>query len=377
VNVAPAEPPSLTNTATVSGGGELNTANNTASNITTIGPGSDLTISKSHSGSFRQGQTGAIYTITVSNSGSAPSSGAVLFGDSVPAGLTPTAAAGAGWTCNITGQNVDCTRNDALNAGASYPAITLMVNVAPAAPPSLTNTAAVLNFVDVNLNNNSATDVATILPGADLTIAKSHTGNFTQGQTATYTVTVTNVGVGPASGTVVVADPMPLPLTPSTASGSGWSCAVLTNLIECQRSDALGPGASYPPITMSARIASNAAPILNTATVNGGGDGNASNNSASDTAAVTPAPDLMITKRHTGPSSGTAGNLHVDGEQCGRLALAAGPGHDIYLQACFPPRRAWVDLQHRSRRELQPQRPRTERAGDHADSERLTPLRRL
>ena len=36
---------------------------------------------------------------------------------------------------------------------------------------------------DINSANNSLADVTTIVPGADLTITKSHTGNFTQGQT--------------------------------------------------------------------------------------------------------------------------------------------------------------------------------------------------
>ncbi len=29
--------------------------------------------------------------------------------DTLPAGLTPTAASGNGWTCPITGQTVTCT----------------------------------------------------------------------------------------------------------------------------------------------------------------------------------------------------------------------------------------------------------------------------
>ena len=77
----------------------------------------------------------------MSNIGGGPTSGPVTVNDTLPAGLMPTAAAGAGWVCNIAGQAVSCTRADALNVGASYPAITLTVNVAPAAPPSLTNTA--------------------------------------------------------------------------------------------------------------------------------------------------------------------------------------------------------------------------------------------
>ena len=115
--------------------------------------------------------------------------------DTLPAGLTPTAAAGAGWVCNIAGQAVSCTRSDALNVGASYP-ITLTVNVAPAAPPLMTNTATVSGGGEINTANSTASDITTIGPGPDLTITKSHSGNFFLGQTgAVYTITVSNPGL--------------------------------------------------------------------------------------------------------------------------------------------------------------------------------------
>ena len=302
VNVAPAAPPSLTNTATVSGGGEINTANNTASDITTIGPGPDLTINKSHSGNFLQGQTGAIYTITVSNPGSAPTTGVVTVTDNVPAGLVPTSAAGAGWICSISGQDVTCTRSDPLATGQSYPPITLTVNVQPGAPGSVTNAVTVSGGGDVNPANNSATDVTAIVPGADLTITKSHTGNFTQGQTgATYTVTVTNSGVGPTTAPVTVTDTFPLGLTPTAAVGGGWSCSVGAQAVGCSRSDALAAGASYPPITITVNVASDApATVTNVVGVSGGGDSNSANNTASDATTIMAGADLTVTKTHTG-----------------------------------------------------------------------------
>ena len=44
VNVAANAPASVTNTATVSGGGEINTANDTATDLTTITQLPDLTV---------------------------------------------------------------------------------------------------------------------------------------------------------------------------------------------------------------------------------------------------------------------------------------------------------------------------------------------
>ena len=89
-------------------------------------------------------------------------SGPVTVNDTLPVRLTPTAAVGAGWVCNIAAQVVSCTRADALNAEASYPAITLTVNVAPAAPRSLTNTAHVSGGGEINTANNTASDITTI-----------------------------------------------------------------------------------------------------------------------------------------------------------------------------------------------------------------------
>ena len=292
----------MTNTATVSGGGDVNSSNNSASDPTTIIAVADLTLTKTHTGNFLQGQVGATYTLTVSNVGSGPSSGAVTVTDTVPAGLTPTAAAGTGWVCNIAAQAVSCTRADVLNAGASYPAITLTVNVAPTAPSSLTNTARVSGGGGINTANNTASDITTIAPGADLTITKSHTGNFTQGQTgATYTVTVTNAGVGSTSGSVTVTDNVPVGLVPTSAAGAGWTCNIAAQAVICNRSDPLAPGQSYPAITLAVSVQPDApASVTNTAVVSAGGDVNSSNNSASDPTTIIAVADLTLAKTHAG-----------------------------------------------------------------------------
>ena len=96
--MASTAPASVTNQVTVSGGGETNTANNTASDPTTIAPVplADLTVTKTHAGGFTQGQTGATYTVTVSNAGTGPTSGAVTVVDTLPGGLTATALTGRG-----------------------------------------------------------------------------------------------------------------------------------------------------------------------------------------------------------------------------------------------------------------------------------------
>src|SRR5438876_289774 len=95
----------------------------------------------------------------------------------------------------------------------------------------------------------SAKDSTIVVPNPPvLTVAKTHTGNFTQGQQgASYTVIVSNVaGAGTTSGTVTVTDAAPTGLTLASLAGTGWQCAGTG----CNRSDALPGGASYLPITV-------------------------------------------------------------------------------------------------------------------------------
>ncbi len=298
VTVAANAPASVTNTATVSGGAETNTTNNTATDATTIGAGPDLTITKAHTGSFVQGQTGATYTIIVTNSGGAGTTGTLTVADSLPAGLTATALAGTGWTCTVA--PLSCTRTEPIAAGASAPPLTLTVNVANNAPATVTNTATVSGGGETNATNNTATDVTTIGAGPDLTIRKTHAGSFTQGQTgATYTVTVINSGGAATTGTITAADALPAGLTATGLSGSGWNCTLGT--LTCTRGDPIAPGASAPPLTLTVTVAANApASVTNTTTVSGGGESNTTNNTATDVTTVGAGPDLTIAKTQAG-----------------------------------------------------------------------------
>src|SRR5438128_2132930 len=178
----------------------------------------DLIITKTHTGNFTVGQTGATYTITVTNNGTVSSTTAlVTVADTLPTGLTATAITGSGWSCTLA--PLTCTRSEALAGGASYPVITLTVNVASDAPASVTNTVTVSSGGDTNAGNNTANDT-TIINRADMTITKTHTpSNFVQGQTGTYTITSRNSGTASTSGTVTVTDTLPTGLTATTLIG--------------------------------------------------------------------------------------------------------------------------------------------------------------
>src|SRR4029450_9649772 len=164
VNIASNAPASVTNTAEVSGGGEVNAANNTASDVTTIGSGPDLTITNARTATLTQGQRGTspVYNLLVRNIGASATTGTVILINSVPPGLIPGAAGGTGWTCSIAVQSVTCTRGDALAAGASYPTVAIAVDVESDAPASVTITAAIVGGGERDTSNNTATEPAQI-----------------------------------------------------------------------------------------------------------------------------------------------------------------------------------------------------------------------
>jgi uncharacterized repeat protein (TIGR01451 family) len=306
-NVASGAPTALTNTVTVAGGGDANPANNTASDPTTISPGPDLTVTKSHSGNFRQGQTGALYTILVKNIGVAATAGTVTFQDNAPTGLTITAASGTGWTCTVAGTSATCTRADALAAGQSFPPVSLTVDVRPDAPASVTNNVIAGGGGDVNPSNNTAADPTVIAAAPDLTVTKTHVGNFVQGQVgAVFTIVAKNVGQEATSGVVTLTDSLPAGLVATAASGTGWTCSVTNQSVTCTRSNSIGPGASFPPVSLVVDVAANAPSTLtNVATISGGGNVNNSNDTATDTVTIGSAPDLTITKTHVGTGFAT------------------------------------------------------------------------
>lgn len=299
VNVAANAPSLVTNSATVSGGGEANVANNTANDPTNI-LASDLVVSKSHfgpiNGNFFQGETGAIYTITVQNVGTLATSGTVTVVDTLPvAGLTATAISGTGWSCTLG--TLTCTRSDALAPNTPYPVITVTVDVSLSAPASVTNIATVSGGGEVNTGNDVAQDLTTILPPPhpDLAPFMNHSFlNFVQGQTGGfYRIDITNVGTATTSGTVTVTDTLPTGLAPTDVSGVGWTCTAGATST-CTQSTPLVINDSYAPIFITVAIAANApTSVVNTVTVSGGGDTNNANNSFSDpTSIAAPLVDL-------------------------------------------------------------------------------------
>jgi uncharacterized repeat protein (TIGR01451 family) len=230
-----------------------------------------LVIVSSHTGNFFQGQQNAYYTLTVNNNGGGnPTVGQVKVTETLPVGMTLVQMIGDGWSCS---GNI-CTRSDLLLATLEYPPITVIVNVASTAASPLTNIAVVSGGGSASSTSNDVTDINTTAPSnpPSLSVSITHTGNFTQGQqNATYTLTVNNAhGASTTNGSVFVDEVLPAGLTLVSMVGTGWTCS----LDSCSRADTIGGGSSYPTITVTVDVASNApASVTNMAVVSGGGSG--------------------------------------------------------------------------------------------------------
>jgi uncharacterized repeat protein (TIGR01451 family) len=203
----------------------------------------DMTITKGHSPiNFVQGSTGS-YTLTATNASvgtSASTTAAVTVTDTLPTGITPTSATGTGWgpgvnACSIVGQTMTCTRSDALAPGTSYPPITITISVALTAPSTVTNTATVAGGGEANTANDTATDVANVLPptDADMAITKTASPNpVLQGNALTYTLGVTNNGPAIATN-VTVTDPLPSQVSYVSATSTQGTCSQAGGTVTC------------------------------------------------------------------------------------------------------------------------------------------------
>ena len=160
---------SVANTATVSGGSEVNTANDTATGTITFAAVSDLTLTMAVPTTTVPGGSGT-YTFTATNAGGAATSGTVTVTDTFPVSVTPGSATGTGWTCTTSGQAVSCTRADALSPAGSYPALSVPVTFAATASGSIANTATVSGGSEVNTTDDTATGTITFAAVSDLTL---------------------------------------------------------------------------------------------------------------------------------------------------------------------------------------------------------------
>ncbi len=310
----------VVNTANVSGGGDpvCPSATTARCNSTTTTPlnAPALTLTKTASSSAFVVGTPASYTLSVQNTGTTATSTTATVTDTIPTGLTiGTLPAG----CTAAGQVVTCTIAAGLAVNATTSFVIPVTPTSTAATP-VVNTANVSGGGDpvcpsaTTARCNSTTTTPLNAPALTLTKTASSSA-FVVGTPASYTLTVTNTGTTATTAASTVTDTIPTGLTIGTlpagctAAGQVVTCTVPTN-------QATGAAAAVSFIIPVTPTASAASPVVNSASVRGGGDPGC-------TATTTPLPGRC------NPTTSTPLNAPDMTSAITGLPLAAAPGATV------------------------------------------------
>ena len=110
-------------------------------------------------------------------------------------------------------------------------------------------------------------------PEVDLSMVKTHVGDFTVGSTNTWTLTVTNAGPAAAEAPVTITDSLPVDVTYVDSVGDDWACTAAAATVTCTFVDDFGTPVALDDATTTSvgirvNIDAGAAPgVTNTATV--------------------------------------------------------------------------------------------------------------
>jgi uncharacterized repeat protein (TIGR01451 family) len=298
----------ISNSAVVSISGsatDYNSTNDLSVVNTTVTGGTDLAVTKTVSAPTIGGGQPVSFTLAPRNLGPFTAS-AVVVTDSVPTGFSAISASGAGWTCNVVGNDVSCSRASYAVGSANNITVLATAPLVPVAVTFTNSTTIGSSTPDGVAGNNSGTVNVTIVPdGVDLSITKARAPNpVAEGGNITSTMRVTNHGPrAAAAGEVSIVDTLPAGETyVGKASGADWSCSAAGQLVTCLYTQPLALNASTSFIALNT-TASAAGTLTNTAcavyTSPVLSDPVASNNCASASVVATPGPasiDLQLLK---------------------------------------------------------------------------------
>ncbi|HET9577237.1 MAG TPA: hypothetical protein VFP44_05380, partial [Usitatibacter sp.] len=255
-------------------------------------------------------------TITVSN-GNASAIAITSVTDTLPAGMTVASTPNIANSC--AGGTVTNTSGSVTLTGGSVPAngaCAFSIDVtSSAAGASLVNTIPA-GALTTNAGSNAVAASATlnVRPAADLSITKTTAATVASGAALTYTIVVSNAGPSPASGAQLTDN------VPAAVTGVAASCGSPTGGAACGAVNVSGnavtstittlPAGSSVTFTITgtapaAGTFTNSASVVTPAGVvdpTDPGRTGAGNNTASANTTVV-APDLRVTKSHTGSFS--------------------------------------------------------------------------
>jgi uncharacterized repeat protein (TIGR01451 family) len=281
--------------------------------VTKAEPAPRLTTVISPVGTFTSPGTGAYQATVTDDPAAGPTTGTTTETFNVPAGQTVTSAAGNGWQCSVSGQQVTCTTAATVQPGGSFPPVTIAVKVPAGSPSSVSPTGSVTTDGQATPSQSDPVTipVSQVGPtnpsrGPDLGVTITPQGALVSGDNGTLQLGVSNAaGAGQTTGTVTLTYTVPSGTLVTSASGKGWTCTVTRWLVTCTRpgtgADALAGGASYPPVTLVSALCHKAVCTLEgvTATVNTPGDAKPGGSTLTEDIAVQRQSSVQVTMTGT------------------------------------------------------------------------------
>ncbi len=316
--------PSVSNTATVNGGGDPTCPAATRCSSTVVTPvnAPELTITKTASAASFTVGTPATYTLQVSNTGTAATTATITITDTIPSGLTlGTLPAG----CTAAGQTVTCTvASLAVGASTSF---VIPVTPTVTAVPSVSNTATVSGGGDPTCPVAARCDSTVVTPvnAPELTITKTASGaSFVVGTPASYTLSVQNTGSAATTAAATVTDVVPASLTLGTMPAN---CSAAAQTVTCTIAAGLAVNATVDFVIPVTPTAAATPSVQNTASVGGGGDPGCPGLPRCTSTIDTPvnSPALTITKTASAASFvvGTPASYTLSVQNTGSAATTA------------------------------------------------------
>lgn len=282
----------------------------TANASTTVNPQVDLAITKADSVDpvSRGGQL--TYTLDVVNNGPSTATNVQII-DTLPADVSFVSASG-GTNVVQNGNTITISLADLAAAGTDQ--VTILVDVSQTAGASFTNSAEIrstetIALFDTDTTNNTATQTTATQASVDLQVQKTDSVDpATPGEVVTYTITATNAG--PADATqIVVTDNLPDGIRVTGASSTVGTVnipASAQDTVAANNDDlvvnvgALASGASATIIVNAVVLAQTTGTLSNVVTISSTDtslvETDSTNNTVTETTALTPSVDLAVTK---------------------------------------------------------------------------------
>jgi Domain of unknown function DUF11 len=274
----------------------------------------------------------SLIPVSVTNIGNGTATGGLTFSTNLPNGLSaPSTFTQNGWTCNTSGQSVNCTNpNTAGLAATAVTAFDIPVTPAIGSAGTTPTVSGLVNQVlnEIVTNNNTGTSTASqpVQPAnrPDIqTIIGQPATPLVEGSPSNIPVILNNIGTAPATGQLTFSTNLPNGLSaPLTFADGAWTCNTSGQTVSCSNPNTAGLPATTGtttfniPLTPSVgtagqtpTVTGNTSPVTNeTATTN-------NTTSMTPTAAIAsmPRPDLTTTIGQPAPElkEGVTSNIPV------------------------------------------------------------------